>query len=126
MKHLANYIRLLPLTDFLSFDGTKLISKSGSDPDILVSRNDLVFDPKPGNGGGGTFYTEEIRVVTDKLTESQRSVYCNRRPVVVLLYDDKGTPILWGEADQKVRVTLTPNIDSDILDLARKTTTSLF
>lgn len=126
MKHLANYIKILPLTDFLSSDGTTLISKSGANPDRIIANNDLVFDTKPETSGAGTFYTEELRVVTDKLTDDQRAVYCSRRPVVVLLFDDRGNPILWGNDEQKVRVTLTPNTDRDILDLVRKTTTALF
>lgn len=126
MKHLANYIKILPLTNYLANDGSELISKSGSDSDLIIANNDLVFDPKPGTSGAGTFYTEELRVVTDKLTDDQRAVYCSRRPVVVLLFDDQANPILWGNDEQKVRVTLTPNPDRDILDLVRKTTTALF
>lgn len=126
MKHLSNYISILPLTDFDSFDGSKLISKSGTHPDKIVSNNDLVFDPKPETGGGGSFYTEELKVVTEKLEDVQRAKYCKRRPVVVLLFDDEATPILWGDANQKVRVTLTPNLDGDVLDFVRKTTKALF
>jgi len=126
MKHLANYIKILPLTDFDSFDGTTLISKSGNDPDLIISNNNLVFDPKPQSSAAGPFYTEDLRVVTDKLSDDQRKVYSSRRPVVVLLFDDQANPIVWGNEDQKVRVTLTPNTDSDIIDLTRKTTTALF
>jgi len=126
MKHLGNYIKILPLTDFDSFDGTTLISKSGNDPDLIISNKDLVFDPKPQSSGAGPFYTEDLRVVTDKLSDDQRKVYSSRRPVVVLLFDDQANPIVWGNEDQKVRVTLTPNTDSDIIDLARKTTKALF
>lgn len=126
MKHLANYIKILPLTDFDSFDGSTLISKSGADPDQIIANNDLVFDPKAGESGAGPFYTEELSIVSDKLTDLQRKVYCSKRPVIVLLFDDQENPVLWGDADQKVRATLTPNIDQDIIDLVRKTTTALF
>lgn len=126
MKHLANYIKILPMTDFDSFNGSTLISISGADPDLIIANNDLVFDPKTEESGAGPFYTEELSIVTDKLTDLQRTVYCSKRPVVVLLFDDQENPVLWGDADQKVRATLTPNIDSDILDLKRVTTTALF
>jgi hypothetical protein len=126
MKHLADYIQILPLTDFDSFNGTTLISKSGADPDRLIANNRLVFDPKPESSAAGPFYTESLKVVVDKLTDDQRTNYTSRRPVVVLLFDDTGTPVLWGDAEQKVRVTITPNTDYDILDLVRKTTTALF
>ena len=126
MKHLANFVRILPLTDFNSFDGSMLISKSGSEPDLFISDKDVVFDPNPGDSRAGTFYTEEVRLVCSKLTAQQRDKYTSRRPVVVLLYDDNGTPILWGNEDQKVRVTLTPNVDNDIIDMVRKTTKALF
>lgn len=126
MKHLANFIRILPLTDFESFDGTQLIGKSGAQPDLLVSTKDLTLEPKPGNSSAGTFYTEELQLVSDKLTETQQKKYCNRRPVIALLYDDSGNPILWGDADQRLRVVLTPGIDADILDFSRKTTKKLF
>lgn len=126
MKHLANYIKILPLTDFDSFDGTTLISKSGNDPDLIIANNDLVFDPKPQTSGAGPFYAEDLKVVTNKLSTDQRKVYSSRRPVVVLLFDDQANPIIWGNEEQKVRVTLTPNADSDVIDLSRKTITALF
>jgi len=126
MKHLANYIKILPLTDYESFDGESLISKSGAAADLIIANNELVFNPLPESSGGGPRYSEELSVVTDKLSKSQREVYCSLRPVVVLLFEDTGTPIIWGDAEQKVRITLTPNTDRDILDLKRITTTPLF
>ncbi len=126
MKHLADYIKILPLTDFNSFDGITLLSKSGSDPDHLVANNRLVFDTKPEDSGGGPFYTEQLNIVTDKLTDAQRKNYTSRRPVMVLLFTDSGETLLWGNAEQKVRATLTPNTDYDVIELIRKTTKSLF
>jgi len=126
MKQLSDYLKILPLTDYDSFDGSSLISKSHVAPDHIVSNNNLVFNTKPENSPAGDYFTETLRVITDKLTDSQREKYTSRRPVVVLLFTDIAEPVLWGDADEKVRATVTPSIDYDIIDLTRKTTKALF
>jgi len=126
MKHIADFIKILPLTDYLNFADSTLVSKSGADPDLIKANNFAVFDSTPESSLAGPFYTEKVRITTDKLTEEQRKKYTSMRPVIVLLFDDQGNPVLWGDLDQKVRITINPLPDSDIIDLVRKTTKPLF
>lgn len=116
-KKLADYLKMVPLSDFKSFDGTSLITVSGSVPDHIVANNNLELADKPETGGNaGTFYKQSLRVVCDKLSDAQRKVYTARRPVVVLLFFDDGTSLLWGNSDQKLRITISPLSDADVMD----------
>jgi len=126
MKHLAEFVQILPLSDFESFDGTSLISKSGVNPDTIIANNNLLFSTRPETSAAGPFFTEQLQIATDKLAASQRKVYFNRMPVIVLLFTDVNEPVVWGDLDQKVRISITPNTDYDVIDLVRKTTKSLF
>lgn len=126
MKHLANFLKILPLTDFDLFDGETLVSKSGADPDVIYADNNIEFDPRPEDSPAGPFYTEPVRIVSAKLTDELRKRYTSKRAVIVLLFDDQGNPVLWGDLDQKVRITINPTPDSDVIDFVRKTTKPLF
>jgi len=127
MKTLVDNFEMVPLSDFQSFDGQHLITISGTSPDQFIANNNmaLVDDPETG-GRAGTFYKQSLRAVTDKLDERQRSVYTARRPVVVLLFTDDRSPVLWGNADQKLRITITPTPASDILDFTRSALATVF
>ena len=118
MKHLADFVQILPLSDFDLFDGSTLISKSGADSDRMVSNNPIVFEINPEVSGAGPFYTEKIRITSEKLSDSIRNKYTSLRAVEVLLFDDDQNPLLWGNLD--------PNTDYDVIDLVRKTTKALF
>jgi hypothetical protein len=126
MKTLANYLKIIPLSDYNSFDGERLITNSGNEPDHIPTNNDLVLTDTPDAGSAGTIYKQSLRAVTDKLTDAQRAVYVTRRPVMVLLFTDDGTPVLWGSADYPVRITITPTPDVDILDFKRTALKSVF
>lgn len=126
MKTLANYFKIVPLTDYTGFDGEHLITNSGNEPDHIPTNNDLVLADTPEVGNGGTTYKQSLRAVTDKLTDAQRAVYVTRRPVMVLLFTDTGAPVLWGSADYPVRITITPTPDVDILDFKRTALKSVF
>lgn len=126
MKQLAEFVQILPLSDFESFDGTTLISKSGTDPDTIIANNNLIFSTRPESSPAGPFFTEQLQIVSDKLDAGLRKIYFNQMPVVVLLFTDVNEPVLWGNMEQKVRISIAPNTDYDVIDLVRKTTTSLF
>ena len=115
MKHLANYFKIMLLDDFQSFDGTSLIGTS--DQELIVCTNDLIFDEPPKSGDHGTIYEQSLRAVSGKLTTAQRAKYVDRRPVVVLLYDDEGIPYLWGNGSQKLRISINPKPDNDVIEL---------
>lgn len=120
MKILANYFKIVPLSDFNSFDGERIITNSGNEPDHIPTNNDLVLTDTPETGSGsGSVYKQSLKAVTDKLTESHRAVYVTSRPVMVLLFTDDGAPVLWGSKDYPLRITLTPTPDADILDFKR-------
>jgi len=127
MKNLANYFKIVPLSDYSNFDGLQLITISGSDPDHIPTNNDLVLADTPEAGSGsGPIYKQSLRAVTDKLTDAQRAIYVTRRPVMVLLFTDTGAPVLWGSTDRQLRITLTPTPDADILDFKRTALDSVF
>lgn len=127
MKKLADYFKIVPLSDFQSFDGQHLITISGKDPDHVVANNNLNLVDEPETGSrASSFYKQSLRAVSDKLTDAQRKVYVSRRPVVVLLFTDDGAPVLWGNADQKLRITITPTTDADIMDFKRSALVPLF
>ena len=120
MKTLANYFKMVPISDFSSFDGEKIITISGADADHIPTNNELVLTEAPETeNAAGSVYKQSLRAVTDKLTDAQREVYVNRRPVIVLLFTDDGEPVLWGSADNKLRITITPTPDADIIDFSR-------
>ena len=127
MKTLADYFKIVPLSDFESFDGEHLVTISGNAPDHIVANNNLVLEDSPDTGSrAGTFYKQSLQAVTDKLSEYQRMVYVARRPVVVLLFTDTGEPILWGNAEEKLRITLIPTPDADILNFNREALSPIF
>lgn len=120
MKNLANYFKIVPLSDYNSFDGERLITNSGNEPDHIPTNNDLVLADTPEAGSGsGPIYKQSLKAVTDKLTDAQRAVYVTRRPVMLLLFTDDGAPVLWGSTDHQLRITLTPTPDVDILEFKR-------
>ncbi len=125
MKQLSNFIKIMPLSDFTSFDGTNM---SGSSvPDLIQSTNDLQFEELPQYSAPGVIYNQSLSLITTgKLSDAQRKKYSRRRPVVVLVYDENGVASLWGNDDERVRITITPKTDRDILELDRKATTPLF
>lgn len=126
-KNLAEYFKIVPLSDFQSFDGEHLVTISGNAPDHILCNNNLVLADDPETGSrAGIFYKQSLRAVTDKLPEAQRSVYVPRRPVVVLLFTDIGEPVLWGNAEQMLRVSLTPTPDADILNFTREALSPVF
>ena len=112
------------LDDFLSFDGTDLVGSSA--PELIVCTNDLQFDEAPRSADPGTYYEQSLRAVTGKLTTAQREKYATRRPVVVLLYDDQGTPHLWGDASYKLTISINPKTDSDVIELTRSAMQPIF
>ncbi len=124
MKHLANYFKIMLLADFVSFDGTDMIGSS--DPELIVCTNDLLFDEPPRSGEAGTFYEQSLRAVSPKLTATQREKYATRRPVMVLLYDDQGTPHLWGDNSLKLRISIDPKINEDVIELTRTALSPIF
>ena len=127
MKTLADYFKIVPLSDFQSFDGEHLVTISGKNPDHVVANNNLVLADTPETGSGaGTFYKQSLQAVTDKLSDDQRLVYVARRPVIVLLFTDTGAPVLWGNAEEKLRITLTPTPDADILNFTRAALSPVF
>lgn len=127
MKNLANYFKIVPLSDFSGFDGTQLITISTNEPDHIPTNNDLVLMDTPDTGSrAGSVYKQSLRAVTDKLTDAQRAVYVNRRPVIVLLFTDDGAPVLWGSANYLLRISITPTPDADILDFSRIALNSVF
>jgi len=127
MKTLANYFKIVPLTDYNNFDGEQLITNSGSNPDHIPTNNNLVLADIPDDGSGaGPLFKQSLKAVADKLTEAQRSVYVTRRLVMVLLYTDDGAPVLWGSTDYPVRITITPTPDVDIIEFKRIALKSVF
>ena len=127
MKTLADFLKIVPLSDFQSFDGEHLVTISGNAPDHIVANNNLVLDDIPETGSpAGTFYKQSLMAVTDKLTDARRLVYVLRRPVVVLLFSDTGVPVLWGNAEEKLRITITPTPNEDILNFSRKALSPVF
>lgn len=126
-KTLADYLEIVPLSDFESFDGEHLVTISGKAPDHILCNNNLVLDDTPETGGrAGTFFKQSLLAVTDKLSPEQRLVYVPRRPVIVLLFTDAREPVLWGNADEKLRITITPTPDADILNFNRKALSPVF
>jgi len=124
MKQLSNYIKIIPLDYFESFDGSVI---SGSvEPDLILSKNDLILKETPKKNDAGIYYDQKLTVITLKLSDTIRKLYQNRRTVVVLLYDDNGAPYIWGSDLYRLRITITPNIDEDSLELESTSTSPLF
>jgi len=123
MRHLSNFLRVVPFSDFESFDGTKLVASS--EPDLLLSLNDLNLDEKPSLNRGGTLYDQSLEVVCQKLSDTLRERYPERTKVVVLLYDDAQQPVLWGGDAYYLRISLAPKTDTDVITLTRKATRAL-
>lgn len=127
MKNLVDNFEIVPLSDFKSFDGAHLITISGLLSDRFIADNNMVLVDNPDTGNrAGTFFKQSLRAVTDKLDPRQRSLYTARRPVMVLLFTDDQLPVLWGNTDQKVRLTITPAPASDILDFTRSALAPVF
>ena len=123
MKQLSNFIRIMPLAHFQSFDGTTLTGLS--EPDLINGKNDLELMETPQSNSPGLIYEQSLNVVCTKLSAALRKKYAHQQPVVVLIYDDADNPQLWGDSDEKLRVTITPKIYYDILSLNRKSATPL-
>ena len=125
MKQLSNFIRIMPLSDYESFDGTNM---SGStEPDLILAKNNLQYDEVPQPGSAGVIFNQSLGLITDdKLNAAQRKKYANLRPVVVLIFDENGVPVLWGTDDERLRIMVTPKPDRDVLEFDRKSVTPLF
>lgn len=118
MKQLANYIRIMPLSDYQSFDGNTM---SGySTPDLILSENDLDLQDEPATSNAGVLYTQKLEIVTERLSDTLRKKYANKRAVMVLLYDDQEISHLWGDENQKLYILITPGIYNDSITLTRK------
>lgn len=125
MKHLSNYITIMPLSHFESFNAGVL--SGSSDPDLILSQNDLQLDENPQNNTPGTIYIQRMSITTvEKLSDAQRKKYKNLRPVVAVVYDDLGNGTLWGSDDERLRITISPRTDHDILELDRKSVTPMY
>lgn len=126
MRDLSNFIKIVPLSDFQSFDGTDIITVSGSDPDLIPSNNDLKFEETPEKTRSGVIYNQSLTVVCDKLSESLRTRYQNNRPVVVQLFTDDNVSRQCGDDSTRARILITPGTDYDILTINRKSKKPVF
>jgi len=120
MKQLANFIKIMPLSDYQAFDGTNMTGSSA--PDLLLSENDLQLLDEPSSTRAGILYEQNLKVITGRLSDTTRKKYSNRRPVMALVYDDLGAPHLWGDANQKLYILITPGLHNDSILLFRKAT----
>lgn len=126
MKHFANYIDIYPESVVSSISGTTITTSDGSTPDRIVAASDIGVTDNPGSSNAGLSFEQQSMVVTsEKLSALLRSKYGNRRPVVAVLYDDDGTPMVWGDKKEKLRVVISPNIENDVLDFSRQSVNPL-
>jgi hypothetical protein len=125
MKHLANYISIMPLSHFESFNGT--ILSGSSEPDLILAQNDLQLKEQPQSTSPGTIFNQSMSITTiEKLSDAIRKKYANHRPVIALVYDETGTASLWGSDDERLRVTISPGTDRDVIELDRKSVTPIY
>ncbi|MGV8094496.1 MAG: hypothetical protein AB2L24_21795 [Mangrovibacterium sp.] len=120
MKQLANFVKIMPLSDYQAFDGTNMTGSSA--PDLILSENDLQLQDEPSNTRAGVLYEQSLNVVTARLSDSLRKKYANRRPVMAVIHDDLGAPHLWGDGNQKLYILITPGLHNDSISLFRKAT----
>lgn len=123
MKHFANYIEIYPESVVTWIDATAgtVATSDGSEPDKIYSYKNVKLTENPGNDNGNIYYQQSLRVVAGiKLTQSIREKYGNNRTVVVKLFDDQGSAIILGSHSEKARVLISPNLESDVLSISRK------
>lgn len=120
MKHFANYVDIYPESVVSSIVGTTITTSDGSEADRIRAFSNVELVETPGNQNGNIFYEQSTRIVTsEKMSDELRGKYGNNRPVVVLLYDDQGNAMVWGDGE-KARMLITPNFENDVLVISRK------
>ena len=124
MKSLSNYLKIMPLNNYESINGNDLIGTI--DQLFIKTTNDLEVEEKPNKKSGGRFIDQYMKAVSSVLSESDKKTYPAAIPVMVLLFTDDGTPVLWGGEEQKLRLTITSRPDCYIFEFKRQTTTTLF
>ena len=121
MKHFANYIDVYLLSKVQSINGTTVVTTDGSEPYRFNAFSNVQLNETPNEENGNVFYVQETRIpLTKKLTEEQRSVFLPRRPVVVKLYDDTASPIVFGDAGYKARLVFETHLENDVLNIVRE------
>lgn len=123
MKHFANYADIYPESVVSSINTTTgvVTTSDASEPDRVYSFTNLILAENPAVENGNTYYEQNLRVVSSvKLTAAQRVKYANRRTVVVVLYADDQTPIVWGDKTEKARMLITPNLENEVLTISRQ------
>lgn len=123
MKHFANYIDIYPESVVSTINTTTgvVTTSDASEPDRIYSFTNVNVPETPGTQNGNIYYQQNARIVSsEKLSDALRSKYGNNRPVVVVLYDDRGDKTIWGDKTEKARVLIAPNLESDVLSISRK------
>lgn len=124
MIHLANFIKIVPLHQYVSYSSG--VITANVEVLLLLSESDIKLQETPEPTGAGTKYKQSFTIVSEKLSEAIRAMYPPNIPVMVILYTDDQQPYLLGNSEQRLRLTITPGPDSDLLSFYRETTTPLF
>lgn len=124
MKQLANYIKIVPFHQYVSFNGTDITANV--EVLILYSNTPIQFNEDPDNKNGNPYYKQSFQLVTDKLSANIRNMYPAKIPVVVLLYTDDQQPHILGNENSKLRLTIQPTPNEDILSFSREAEDTLF
>lgn len=120
MKHFANYIEIYPESVVDSIDETTVTTSDASEADRIIAKQNVVLNETPGEDNGNSFFSQQLNVVSDgKLSDEIRSKYVNKRPVVVRLFTDDQAALLLGDKQMKARITITPNLESDVITVDR-------
>jgi hypothetical protein len=124
MIHLATFVKIVPFSQYTSYDGTDITA----DVDVLtlMSGCDIKFEEKPDTSDAGTKYKQSFKIVSEKLSDTIRTMYPPNIPVVALIYTDDQQAYILGNEESKLRLTIQPTPNEDICSFYRETLTPLF
>lgn len=125
MNQLCNYIDLVPLTDVDHIENSTVFLKAGKTYDRITSEVSPTWTENPSRSDAGTLFDQNLRIVSDKLSEPLKTKYPVNLPVVAVIYDDEGNHVI-GNFDQLARITIIPNPHTDSVQIARKTTEAIY
>lgn len=119
-KQLANYFDIIHRDDVASISGGSVTPKTGKAFDRILTKNNIAVLDQPAGSEANPYFSQSARMVCSKLTAVQSARYRNSAPVILVLYYTDGTALVWGQILIPARVILAPELNHDILEIARK------
>jgi len=116
MKEFINRIQIAPVSDISSISGTTITMKQDRTIDSIFPSGDITPEEKDSEKSGNRYYSQNLKIVCDRLATTLYNRY-RKRKVVIKLFDDQDEEFLLGNIKFPARCSMLRNLTQDILNV---------